>query len=117
VDHSGIAELVDAVHVALGLRLTGVVLFQPDVEQGDQAVGLLAIAEDLPDIANDRGAYLERRAPPGSFEGAEITLQTPAEFAAESDALYRRIAAEGRIMLDLEGLISQQLARIRAGQP
>lgn len=117
MDHSAIAELVDAVHVALGLRLSAAVLFdssRQDADPADDTVELLAIAEDLPADQGERAAYLERRAPPGSFGSAAITLQTPAEFAANDDSIYQRIAAEGRTMLDLDGLVSRQLARIRA---
>ena len=118
MDYSTIAELVDAIHVAVGLRLVSVVLFG-SAARGESApsgkVDLLVIVDDqLPTDPTERAIYLERRTPRGTLDRAAIILKTPAEFDADPPETYRRIAADGRILLDLSGFVTPRLARIRA---
>ncbi len=118
MDHSSIAELVDAIHVAVGLRLVAVVLFGP-AARGEASpegnVDLLVIVDDqLPTDTAARAAYLTRRTPIGTLDQTRVILKSPAEFDADPPETYRNIAAEGRILLDIPGFATDRLARIRA---
>lgn len=106
LDHSMVPELMDAIHVALGLRLAAVVLLPPGA-QGDE-VRLLAVAHDLPPEA-ERSAYLERLMPAGSLPGAVVVLQTPQEFERDAASLSERLATGGQVLFDGEGLVARQL--------
>jgi hypothetical protein len=118
MDYSALAELVDTIHVAVGLRLMSVVLFGPAARGEPPAAGkvdLLVIVEDqLPSAPAERAAYLARRTPPGTLDPANIVLRSPSEFDADPPETYREIANASRILLDIAGFASERLARIRA---
>lgn len=97
---------MDAIHVALGLRLAAVVLLPPGAQGGD--VRLLAVAHDLPPEA-ERSAYLECLMPPGSLPGSVVVLQTPQEFERDAAALSEGLATGGKVLFDGEGLVARQL--------
>ena len=115
LDASTIAELVDAIHVAVGLRLVAVVLYGPaasgKVWSGER-IDLLVVAEELPPDTLQRGAYLERLCPPGTLEGTNILFKTPEEFQAEPEDTYRQMAATARILFDSGGFVSARFARL-----
>jgi len=113
LDHSSIAELVDLIHVALGLRVIAVALYPPGPTGNPR---LLVIADDLP-APSERAAHLARLTPRGSLGNAEIVLRSPEEFEADSPALYAELVDGGRIMVDRRGLVLHRLSALRASCP
>jgi hypothetical protein len=105
LDHSAVAELVDVILVALGLRVVALVLYPPQTHGRPK---LLVLAAELPEPA-ERGAFLASRTPAGSLGDAEIVLKTPGEFAAEPLEDYAELAAGGRILTDRAGIVMAKL--------
>jgi hypothetical protein len=101
-----VAELADVILVALGLRVSALVLYPP---QPDGRAKMLVLADDLP-AESERAAYLASSTPLGSLRDADIVLKTPAEFNADGPAFYTELAAGGRILTDRRG---QVLAKLR----
>ena len=113
MDHSSIAEIVDLIHVALGLRVIAVALYPPRPTGNPR---LLVIADDLP-APSERAAHLARLTPPGSLGNVEVVLKSPEEFEADSPTLYSELAEGGRIMVDRHGLALRRLSALRAARP
>lgn len=112
MDDSATAELVDLIHVALGLRVIAVALYPPGPTGNPR---LLVLADDLPAPA-ERAGHLARLTPPGSLGNAEVVLKSPEEFEADAPALYAELA-DGRIMVDRRGLALRRRAALRAARP
>jgi hypothetical protein len=107
---TSLPELVDAIHVALGLGLDAVVLIEPGASGLPR---LLVVADEVPDDPGTRLGYLRQRTPVGTLDGVEIQIKTPLEFAADPVRTYRQLASNGRVLLDTSGWVSRRLAEIR----
>jgi hypothetical protein len=118
MQHSIVAETVDAIHVAVGLRLMGVVLFgaytRPEPPSDVPIELLIVLDEDLPEGEAERQQYLTRLMPVGTLDHAQVTIRTLGEFAQDPADRYRDLAREGKILLNLSPVIPRRLAEIRA---
>jgi hypothetical protein len=119
--HSVVAETVDAIHVAVGLRLMGVVLYGAWAEPLPPAIDapielLVVIEEELPAGQPARQAWVADRAPLEALEQARLLVKTLEEFEQDPPELYTEIAREGRVLLNLAGIVPQRLSEIRTAQ-
>ena len=118
MQHSIVAETVDAIHVAVGLRLMGVVLSgaytRPDPPAGAPIELLIVLDEVLPESEADRARYLSRLMPIGTLDHAVVTIRTLEEFSQDPPDRYRVLAREGKVLLNLSPVVPRRLSEIRA---
>lgn len=118
MQHSIVAETVDAIHVAVGLRLMGVVLFgaytRPEAPFDAPIELLIVLDENLPEGEAERHRYLTRLMPVATLDHARVMIRTLREFAEDPADLYRDLARDGRILLNLSPVVPRRLAEIRA---
>jgi hypothetical protein len=108
---SSISELVDAIHVALGLRLEAIVL-GGQADRADRPISLLIVAQDLPSAMDQRLEYLLHRMPTGILDGVTILLRTPNEMEANPISSNHQFSSGARVLLDASGLVSRQMKAI-----
>jgi len=112
-DHSRLAELVDALHVAVGLRLVAVALLDPEAETSNEHCDLphllVVVDDDLPREGAERAGYLARRMPIGSLDATLITLKSPIQFDADPPEVDTGPLAGGRILFDAAGFLAKRI--------
>jgi hypothetical protein len=117
MQHSIVAETVDAIHVAVGLRLMGVVLYgaylRPDPPPDAPLELLVVVDERLPDGDEARQRYLAGLMPVGTLDHARVTVRTLEEFAQDPPERYRDLAHESKVLLNLSPIVPRRLAEIR----
>jgi predicted nucleotidyltransferase len=115
-EHQVARQAIEALRVALGERLSAVVLF------GSRARGdatpesdwdLLVIADGLPEHPFDRHVLINSLLPPNPGGGISVLARTPEEFEFRLSSLYLDIALDGKVLYDPRGYAAERLAAIR----
>ena len=113
---TGLVEVVAALQEGLGDDLVAVVLFGSRARgEADEASDwdLLVLARHLPDKAFPRHLKLKGMLPAGWRGQVSLLAKTPEEFEAHVPALFLDIALDSVVLYDVNGYVTERLARLK----
>ncbi len=120
---TGLAEVVAALQEGLGDdNLVAVVLFgsraRGEVDEGGRGAScsdwdLLVIARRLPEKAFPRHLELKAMLPAAWRGRVSLLAKTPEEFETRLTALFLDIALDSVVLYDVDGFVTERLARLK----